>query len=369
MPSPSLSGTSSNPTSGGGLDPSANSRTIDFAGNFLASPAWEARILTPLSNPNVNYTFDTGEHFVTIQIQSWLRQNPEDSMGGSGGSGGRMAGESNSLGGGGGGGGGGSSSSSYAPQPGDYMRLRIEWTKQQGSPTKGSSTSGLFTVADSVEGVSDKWSRDIVQGFDNDKLNGTMPPPARVPLPKALLRTTPEKAAASSSLSTGAIAGIAVGCGIGLILGGTALAWFFMTRRRRRQHSSRQGCDAHDKATALIDDNRNSVANVAASPQPPRPEDKIIHDSSRHAHQPVHSAAGVPPRGQEAARNNRDSHCYPPLAQAVSLDVVEERGESWRDAPSRAANFAERGMTDDERRRWEEEERRLDDEIARNKAV
>lgn len=141
-----------------------------------------------------------GGHFITIHIQSWLRQNPDDSMGGSGGSDGRMAGDSNSLGDG-----GGSSSSSYAPRPGDgdYMRLRIEWTKQQGSSTKGSSTSGLFTVADSVEGVSGKWSRDIVQGFDNDELNGSdEPATATATTTGTASPTSPTRRSRSRSLPT-----------------------------------------------------------------------------------------------------------------------------------------------------------------------
>ncbi|KAG5977260.1 hypothetical protein E4U55_006942 [Claviceps digitariae] len=400
---------------------SANSSSVlDFSGNFASwssSRDWRRRVLTPYSNSKVNYTIvaawadvnwvrwvasrdvwfsgsneatidslavgdgeggarregiegsekqwlsrghddATGRHFITIHIQSWL-----DSMGRNDGVG---------------------EDGSYSPRPGDYMKLKMEWTRQDGPSRKGVSSSGLFTVAESADAaeVKQKWNHDIVQNFDEGQVNGyeeaaptatetglpfdsgvatstgssapTPPPPS--------IDTGPVQGAdiqggdsSSSSISPGAIAGIATGCGIALILLITALMWYLVSGRHRRrhhhQHPAQHGYDAHDKATALTDDdNRNSTAHAARLPE----DNPVRDDSSRHI------------------LVNTHTHIYTEADDNTDVDgPMMRHQQAEREASPRAVavapatNFAERGMTVEERRRWEEEERQLDDEIAR----
>ncbi|KAG6014751.1 hypothetical protein E4U41_004762, partial [Claviceps citrina] len=204
---------------------------VDFSGNFGSSArSWRRRVLTAQSDPNVNYTVVaagtgissiswvasrdasfagpeqatidtlaggaggvddgrsvnrwlsrghdavTGRHFITIQVQSWLQKmaEPPDDARGLGGGGVRMAGEGFEDDRGSGS--GSDSHGSYVPRPGDYMKLRIGWTRQDEGPLlrTGASTSGLFTVADSVDSpsVRNKWSEEFVRNFDKAQDRG-----------------------------------------------------------------------------------------------------------------------------------------------------------------------------------------------------
>ncbi|KAG6186139.1 hypothetical protein E4U34_002576 [Claviceps purpurea] len=300
----------------------------------------------------------TGQHYISIQTQSWL-QNTRDLPGRVG----RQA--RNGFGEVG-------SDASYKGRPGDYMRLKIKWSRQEEFLREGISMSGLFTVAESPdkESIKGKWSQEAVSRFDWAQNRGTeesvpmgipnpfgggiatstdtpptppfpssdlfpdpLPPPSSTP-PSPTVDTGPyqtdDDSADASSISTGAIAGIAAGCAIALILLFTAV-WFLVARyrRRRRHRPPQQESPSNDKATALMDDRRISTTHVAQSVQSP-----------------------------QSPQSPNSAH----LSPVVPIRPRQQNEESPRTA---TASFAERGMTPEERRRWEEEERQLDDEIAR----
>ncbi|KAG6091939.1 hypothetical protein E4U30_006132 [Claviceps sp. LM220 group G6] len=323
--------------------------TLDIHGDIPGGPrAGEQSERQWLSR---RYDDATKQHYICIQTQSWL-QNTRDLPGGVGGTG----------------------------RPGDYMRLKIKWSRQEEVLHRGSSTSGLFTVAENPdkEAVKGKWSQEIVSQFDSAQNTGTetsMPTAIKNPFggggiatststppeppyapsdlfpepfgrpsspspsssPSSTVDTGPNQtdddSADASSISTGAIAGIAAGCTIALIILFTAI-WFLVARhrRRRRHRPPQQESPSNDKATTLMDDRRISTTHVAQSVQSPQ---------SPHSPQSPNSAH---------------------LSPVVPIRPRQQNEESSRAA---TASFAERGMTPEERRRWEEEERQLDDEIAR----
>ncbi|KAG5922027.1 hypothetical protein E4U61_005929 [Claviceps capensis] len=308
------------------------------------------------------YDATTGQHYISIQTQSWL-QNTRDLPG-------RVERQArNGVGEVG-------SDASYKGRPGDYMRLKIKWSRQEEVLREGISMSGLFTVAESPdkEPVKGKWSPEAVSQFDWAQNRGTeksmlmaipnpfgdgiatstdtppTPPfqssdlfPDPLPLPSSSSSSSPsptvdtgsyqtdDVSADASSISTGAVAGIAAGCAIALILLFTAV-WFLVVRHRRRRRRHRppqQESPSNDKATALMDDRRISTTHVAQSVQSP-----------------------------QSPQSPNSAH----LSPVVPIRPRQQNEESPRAA---TASFAERGMTPEERRRWEEEERQLDDEIAR----
>ncbi|KAG6054155.1 hypothetical protein E4U17_004032 [Claviceps sp. LM77 group G4] len=311
------------------------------------------------------YDDTTGQHYISIRIQSWL-QNIRDQPGRVGRQARNGVGEVGS-------------DTSYTGRPGDYMRLKIKWSRQEVFLREGISTTGLFTVAESPdkEPVKGKWSQEAVSQFNWTQDRGTeesmpmaipnpfgggiatstdtpptppfpssdlFPDPLPSPSPSSTSPSptvdtgpyqTDDDTADASSISTGAIAGIAAGCAIAVILLFTAV-WFLVARhrRRRRHRPPQQESPSNDKATALMDDRRMSTALVAQSVQSPQSP-----QSPNFAH----------------------------LSPVVPIRPRQQNEDSPRAA---TASFAERGMTSEERRRWEEEERQLDDEIARkNKSL
>ncbi|KAG6005214.1 hypothetical protein E4U21_000343 [Claviceps maximensis] len=403
---------------------------LDFSGNFVSSSPsgnYRRRVLTPYSNSNVNYTIVappadiksvrwvasrdtwfsgsneatidslvirtgeseevgargggiegserqwlsrgeddfTGNHFITIHIQSWLQRMGRTDDSGNGGS--------------------------YSPQPGDFMKLKIEWTRREdGFSRKGVSSSGLFTVAESADtaAVKQKWNQDVLRNFDEGQLNGFEEATAtatatETDVPSSSgVATSPGFSSASpprppsisaepfqegysqegdSSISPGAVAGIAAGSGIALILLITALVWYIITRRhgrhhsRHHQHPVQRVFDARVKTAVPTDDKRNSTtAHAAHSPQSPDSEENLVRGGRRsRRHTQIHTDADDADDSTDGPimRHRQEEHEAPPREVAA------------------AANFAERGMTVEERRWWEEEERQLDDEIARKNEV
>ncbi|QUC18256.1 uncharacterized protein UV8b_02497 [Ustilaginoidea virens] len=250
----------------------------------------------------------------------------------------------------------------YQPQPGDYMRLKIAWTNQD-TQERGNSTTGLFTVAEGTgaDSTRGKWSDDIFNHFNSSQKVGGIDPSweyhlstssshdtqsahttAAFPPIQASSPSSGGLAPSQSGLSTGAIAGLTVGCGIALVLIIIGLVWFPVVRRRRQKQ---QSYDAQDKASACVEDKSAPVAQ---------------HDDS-----------GRSPSSED---NTRSSQAVNPVAALLAssrseLGPAHPRLHDAQEEPSRhasrAVNYAEQGMSDEERRRWEEEERQLDDEIAR----
>ncbi|KAK2591766.1 hypothetical protein QQS21_010525 [Conoideocrella luteorostrata] len=250
----------------------------------------------------------------------------------------------------------------------NFMTLKVNWTDKDNKMS-GTFSSGVFTVNlenspalhDEWPDIYVEWSRQFNQS-DNQQKFGTNTISPETSSPLGTGSSPPSQAESDSGLSTGAIAGIAVGCGIALILLVTALVWFLLVRRRRQ---NKQPYDAQDKTAAYAMEDKNAAtAHIADSPQSQYPEDDVHNQLGAHN---VHPAA-VPLHSShdEHHRNDPSADLH---ATAISHDVDErepERGESSR-AASRGANFVEQGMTEDERQRWEEEERHLDDEIARKR--
>ncbi|KAG6039184.1 hypothetical protein E4U19_007099 [Claviceps sp. Clav32 group G5] len=350
---------SSRETSGDSVEEEIDTLNVggDRAGGPRADEQSERRWLSR------DYDGATGQHFIIIRTQSWLQNTRDlpDRLG-------RQA--RNGVGEVG-------SKASYTGRPGDYMRFKIKWSRQEEILREGVSITGLFTVAESPdkEPVKGKWTQEAVSQFNLTQDRGTeetmpmaitnpfgggiatstdtpptppfpssdlFPDPLPSPSPSSTSPSptvdtgpyqTDDDTADASSISTGAIAGIAAGCAIAVILLFTAV-WFLVARhrRRRRHRPPQQESPSNDKATALMDDHRMITTHVAQS---------------------VHS-----PQSPQSPQSPNSAHRSP----IVPVRPRQQNEESPRAA---TASFAERGMTPEERRRWEEEERQLDDEIAR----
>ncbi|CAH0049692.1 unnamed protein product [Clonostachys solani] len=144
--------------------------------------------------------------------------------------------------------------------------------------------------------------------------------------------SNPSSSSGGSSLSTGAIVGIAIGGAAGLAI--IALVAWFLLRRRK---SKSQIADTHGASNAYIADKDST----AQSPQSPYADD-VIHN----------------PRADSSSLHN-----------TAADNVPGPRDGSGTATPSglsrNVAHLVEEGMTADDIARLEEEERQLDDEIER----
>lgn len=178
-------------------------------------------------------------------------------------------------------------------------------TASVGSPTAGTHPSG---VSPDVPSSTSNESSDTGSNDDDSSSSG-----------------------GGGGLSTGAIAGIAVGAGVVVIAAIAALVWFFL--RRRRQNKMHAGYAAQGTSNSFMVDKDSSHQAVAEdSPRSPYSDDGNIHQAAPY--DDAGAARDAPPAGN----------------QDVSRSV---------------AHLVEDGMTQDEIRRLEEEERQLDAEIER----
>jgi len=169
-------------------------------------------------------------------------------------------------------------------------------------------------------------------------------------------------------LATGAIAGIAVACGLIFLALVGALVWFLLRRRRRADGSVAaggygNGRPSHRRTADLIAE-KEATAGVTEAPHSPYSEDGH-HNADRAL---AGGAAGEPLRNE--VEHNREFSPYtdaPPGSSpaAASADPDLARGAAPSQMSGRYAHLIEEGMTPEQIANLEEEERALDAAIER----
>ena len=293
------------------------------------------------------------------------------------------------------------------------LYIELKWTSGSGS---GMTTSGLFAIA-SNSTEADKLTDNIKQLLDQDRSleegletinapNGQGGPtsgpitaggPSATSsifvsgLPSATLSPGANAAPAGSSagLSTGAIAGIAVACGIvGLAVVGF-LAWFFCLRRSRRGgkdhvHDAPYSSDGAHGAGQHHHDymlDKEAHAVVADSPHSPYSDEAGALGGGAGRSRNLTGGAGAgpvpagyfhPESGPVPHSPEHDGHgSYHGYSDAAATGHAATAADGTRSAtpqhvPDTVAHLVEDGMTEDQIRRLEEEERALDEAIARS---
>lgn len=274
---------------------------------------------------------------------------------------------------------------------GDEMYIEVHWTISS-PPSAGFSSSGNFTVVASEEEAKEGNERsdwNDMRGTDTVTIglnpfpttqptpsdSPSSPPPQLTAAPEATTSsldpsTTSTIAAGSSDenasssetggggLSTGTIAGIAVGASVGLILVIALLIWFFILRPRRKRRMAENTANSsseevHRATPALIAD--KEISRMDDSPHEP------YSDEIRPA-----AMAGSAPRHSQHAGADATYAPYQHTAPSGSRqDLTRSGANTPQGVPRSVAHLVEDGMTEDEIRRLEEEERQLDDAIER----
>lgn len=245
------------------------------------------------------------------------------------------------------------------------MAIRVSWKTDY---TKGYSQSGLFSVMDTNDDtttateIGDKLrSADDFSGTETSDQS----PAATTSLASATISAPStgdaddngdsSNGAGSSDdsssggdggggLSTGAIAGIAVGAALGGILIIGALIWFCL--RRRRRNKTRAGYSPQDNSkTYMVDKETTSPTHGA-----------------NYVDEGVEHHAAPPVSGTEDHQ-----HGQPMLATYDTPDQHHDapRGGSGAEQHGVSHHLVEEGMTAEEIQRLEDEERQLDAEIER----
>ncbi|PNY28551.1 Uncharacterized protein TCAP_01526 [Tolypocladium capitatum] len=226
---------------------------------------------------------------------------------------------------------------------GQEMVMRVDWSIGE---TEGSSQSGVFSVVESyadrqtlisqVDGwMLDNNATDGSQTIGSGAATTTGAGPNGAPGSEATPKGGGSGDSSGGGLSAGAIAGIAVGCGVALILIVAGLVWFLLRRRRRNEQATAYA--PTQKATnGPVEDEDMPMQRAADSPRSPYQAPRI-------------GAAPVP---TEHGRGGADSD-------------DGRRTKNPRGVSRTVAHLVEEGMTADEIRHLEDEERHLDAEIER----
>lgn len=194
-------------------------------------------------------------------------------------------------------------------------------------------------------------------------------------------------------MSTGTIAGIAVGAALGVLLLGTALVWFF-ARRRRQNKAGKAGLGydgGHGRSADLVAE-KEANAIVAESPRSPYSEDRPHRDSTLvggtsetagdyqpYSDNPTATANAPPPSiaapvARAASANSRStadrsSAAFPASAPPPAIGEEGLPPRSDTGMSGRYAHLIEDNMTPEEIARLEEEERQLDVAIEQARGV
>ncbi|KAK7426389.1 hypothetical protein QQZ08_007144 [Neonectria magnoliae] len=250
------------------------------------------------------------------------------------------------------------------------MRLVVNW---HTSELTGNTTSTIFAIVNTDAEVNDEEA--IIDAANKEVSDDeievvstlTASPTADSTSGGGLSDSEPSDSAASATssaesdsssgggggggLAKGAIAGIAVGAVIGVLLIG-ALAWFFLRKRRQNKKLAGGYTGTDSAGTYMVD--KETHGRTTDSPNSPYTDDNRhvpIDDSARDI-----AAIGTTDRGGITRTSTSGSHG----GRASTSGTQTPQGMS-----SNVAHLVEDGMTADEIRRLEEEERQLDDEIER----
>lgn len=255
---------------------------------------------------------------------------------------------------------------------GQPLFYEFQW---ENSTSKGSSYSQLIVVTTQSE---------IQDASNAIKETGKETGPA---LPEVITEssssedptsstTTPTPAAATSvevatsnassgggGLSTGAIAGIAVGCSVAGLLIIAFLVWFFFFRRRSSRERVRGTDFAADSGTHAMMPDKEVVGMSQSSPHSAFADDGgRLHDPQRRSAAPGDDAASFAPYSDRGRSASPAGAAFATTAHNnhSQTDVANTSRPPSPLFQTRYAHLIEEGMTEDEIRRLEEEERHLD---------
>ncbi|KAK7417960.1 hypothetical protein QQX98_004262 [Neonectria punicea] len=260
------------------------------------------------------------------------------------------------------------SDDSFSPFISNKMRLVVNW---HTSELTGNTTSTIFAIVNTdaevngeeaiIDAANEQVSDDDIEVVSTLTASPTADSTGgggvsdSEPTDSAASATSSAGSDSSSGdgggLAKGAIAGIAVGAVIGVLLIG-ALAWFFLRKRRQNKKLAGGYTGTDSAGTYMVD--KETHGRTTDSPNSPYTDDNQhvpIDDSARDT-----AAIGPTDRGGITRTSTSGSHG----GRASTSGTQTPQGMS-----SNVAHLVEDGMTADEIRRLEEEERQLDDEIER----
>lgn len=258
-------------------------------------------------------------------------------------------------------------------------------TSSGSSLATGTSTTAPGTASTTFASPSSSSSPST--GEQSPDISGIQPPSSPA---------SPAKSAGSNGgLSTGAIIGIAVGCGVAGLALAVALIWCLMRRRDQRKDMLPGGSaygPGHRPDDLMAE--KEAAADVDGSPHSPYSDESALaagpsggayqQDGAAHGEPVAAGAAGGLRQQQQQHSQDRPRSYTPysdrpgvgsavagtPSVRAASLAQADETFVSVPSTtPGRAtpralttpyAHLVEDGMTEDEIRRLEEEERQLD---------
>ncbi|XXG98819.1 hypothetical protein Hte_005149 [Hypoxylon texense] len=262
----------------------------------------------------------------------------------------------------------------YGGNVGLPLYYEFQW---ENSTSKGSSYSQLIVVTteseSDIQAASEaikKSGKDTGPAFpeeitesssaEDPTSSTTTPTPAAATSTEV---TTSNASSSSGGLSTGAIAGIAVGCSVAGLLIIAFLVWFFFFRRRGDRQRVRGTDFAADSGTHAMMPDKEAVGMSQSSPH------SAFADDGGRLHDPQQRRSAAPGGGGDDATSfapysDRARSMSPPMAHnndsQTDVDVANTSRSPSPPFQSRYAHLIEEGMTEDEIRRLEEEERHLD---------
>ncbi|KAM4055078.1 hypothetical protein HRG_005887 [Hirsutella rhossiliensis] len=257
------------------------------------------------------------------------------------------------------------------------MMVRIFWTANSGRT--GYSQSGLFTVAHSRDPqLVDEVRVWMDQPEGQNGTEGTISGDASVEggtggvtYDGGKAQESPNNQLASGSrggggggLSTGAIAGIAVGVSLALILLVAGLAWFLLRRRHRKQHEA--ACAARRLTSKTsVEDKDMQAAHVADSPRSPYLDGGTSTQNQSSPVSPLAGASHSEGDDDQAGFTPHEAEVAALRSSHSSADDHDDPAQATQGVSNTVAHLVEEGMTAEEIRRLEDEERQLDAEIER----
>ncbi|KAI2472780.1 hypothetical protein F4781DRAFT_428196 [Annulohypoxylon bovei var. microspora] len=248
-------------------------------------------------------------------------------------------------------------SNMYGSNVGQPLYYEFQWGN---STSAGTSYSQLIAVAlsdgyDSAAAAitaTDKGTSPVfVEAIQGEATNPTsvVSTTDSTPAETSSASLTGASSSGSGGMSPGAIAGVAVGCAVVVLLIVGFIVWFFCFRRRRSREQVRGESDfaASSGTRAMVLDKE-----ATGSPQSAYPDDGgRLRDPDAYA--PFEGSRAPPPPG--AAFTTNSTTDVASIGQASTT-----RANTPPPYQSRYAHLIEEGMTEDEIRRLEEEERHLD---------